>query len=255
MRAFEHSEMLVRVLREEKIGKANALNHGIEEAKGRVFLFTDDDVRFPSDWIREMAQPILSGPADAVAGGVELAEEIQEDWMTARHRELLASTERIDPEQPEHMVGANMAIAQCVFDEVPQFDPELGPGRLGLGEETLFFYQMQEAGFQIETAFDVTVRHHPDRSRLSCESWMDAARKSGRAGAYISYHWEHRRHSLPALYAGWMYYICLLYWKKNVGWKSNNENICIQEILLRRKIERIKKHLKENGKKSKYNKK
>jgi glycosyltransferase involved in cell wall biosynthesis len=255
MRAFEHSEMPVHVVREENQGLSHARNRGVDEAQGRVLLFTDDDVRFPSGWIQGMARPILNGPADAVAGGVELAEEVRKDWMTARHRELLASTERIDPEHPDRVVGANMAIGRHVFDKVPRFDPELGPGQLGLGGETLFSYQMQEAGFRIETAFNVAIRHHPDRSRLSRESWMDAARKSGRAGAYISYHWEHRRHSLPALYAGWMYYICLLYWKKSIGWKSNNENICIQEISLRRKIERIKKHLKENGKKSKYNKK
>lgn len=253
MRAFEHSEMPVHVVREENQGLSHARNRGVDEAQGRVLLFTDDDVRFPSGWIQGMARPILNGPADAVAGGVELAEEVRKDWMTARHRELLASTERIDPEHPDRVVGANMAIGRHVFDKVPRFDPELGPGQLGLGGETLFSYQMQEAGFRIETAFNVAIRHHPDRSRISRESWMDAARKSGRAGAYLSYHWEHRRYSLPALYAGWAYYVCLLYWRETMSGNDGKE--CpMQELLLRRKIHRVRQHMREYGSPHKYDK-
>jgi glycosyltransferase involved in cell wall biosynthesis len=254
MRAFDHPEMLVRVMREEKKGKANAVNCGIDRAQGRVFLFTDDDVRFPAGWIQGMAQPILDGPADAVAGGVELAREVQEDWMTARHREFLASTERIDPEQPEHMVGANMAIGEHVFDTIPRLDTELGPGRLGLGEETLLFYQIEAAEFQIETVFDVTVTHHPNQSRLTHEGWKRAAEKSGRAGAYLSYHWQHRQYTAPALYAGWIYYSIILWLRQTIStfWGGGTGGMPLREFHLRRKLSRVKQHIKESDREPKY---
>ena len=57
-----------RWLREPRSGKSRALNRGLREAKGEVLLFTDDDLRFPRQWIEPMMAPILAGEADAVAG-------------------------------------------------------------------------------------------------------------------------------------------------------------------------------------------
>jgi len=163
MRAFEHPRAAVRVLQEKSRGLSHARNCGVRAARGRVLLFTDDDVRVPEGWIEGMATPILEESADAVAGGVELSAASQRAWMTVRHRDLLASTERIDPECPERMVGANMAVSARVFEAVPGFDPALGPGRLGLGGETLFSLQLRAAGFRIVSAFEVAVRHCPER--------------------------------------------------------------------------------------------
>lgn len=254
MRAFTHPQMNVRVLREEKQGVCYARNRGIEEAQGRVLLFTDDDVRFPDDWLARMATPILNDQADVIAGGVELAEEIQKQWMTPRHRQLLASTEGIDPDRPERIVGANMAFSRRVFERIPGFNPELGPGQLGLGGETLLFLQVKEAEFRVATAFDVVLEHHPDPSRLTWDGWDTAARKSGRAGAYRSYHWRHRRHSLPALLAGWAYYTVYAWWKKAMGRYQGEAPMSVEEFLLRRKKYRVRQHLREYGRTQKYEK-
>jgi GT2 family glycosyltransferase len=201
-----------------------------------------------------MVSPILNEEADAVAGGVELAEEVCEDWMTPHHRSLLASTEQIDPTQPGRIVGANMAISREVFDKIPGFDPELGPGQLGLGGETLLVLQMREAGFRIETAFDVAVEHCPDTTRLTWGGWDEAARKAGRAGAYRSYHWKHRHYSFPALLAGWMYYTLRVWWREPIVGSRNRSQrgMDMEEFLLRRKKYRIRQHLREYGKEPKY---
>jgi glycosyltransferase involved in cell wall biosynthesis len=250
--SFEMSQMQVRGLREPTPGKSYALNRAISEASGDVLLFTDDDVRFPPDWIEGMVRPILSGTADAVAGGVELADEIQRQWMTPLTRAMLASTGRIDSDDPDRMVGANMAIARHVFSKISGFDPELGPGRIGLGEDTLLSWQLREAGFRIEAAFDVVVRHCPDQDRLSREAWEDKAKRGGKSGAYLNYHWEHRQHSFLALCAGWMYYVCRLYWKKALNEKGDKEECPMEEFVLRRKIYRIRQYLRMHGKPRKY---
>jgi glycosyltransferase involved in cell wall biosynthesis len=255
MQAFNHPRMDVRRIREEKTGLSNARNRGLQEARGEVLLFTDDDVRVPSGWIEGMVTPILRDEADAVAGGVELCREVQAQGTTPRHRSLLASTEQIDSSRPDRLVGANMAVARKVFDEVPKFDPELGPGQLGLGGDTLFSWQMREAGFRIETAFDVVVQHFPDLSRLTWEEWEETAKDAGRSGAYRSYHWEHRHYSLPALLAGWVYYTVRVWWKETVGaTEKSGTGMAIKEVLLRRRKHRIRQHLREYGSSPKYEK-
>jgi hypothetical protein len=92
---------------------------------------------------------------------------------------------------PGVVFGASMALSRRVLDKVPGFEPELGAGRLGSGEETLFAWQALQAGYRITAAFDVTVEHHPDPSRLSREAYLGAALKRGRAHTYLRYHWFH----------------------------------------------------------------
>lgn len=253
--SFEHPDMLVRGLSEPNPGKVRALNRAVSASSGKALLFTDDDVRFPEHWIERMSVPILQNTADAVQGGIEFAESINRDWVTPRHREICASTERLDADQPERLVGANMAIAKEVFDKIPMFDPELGPGgKYGIEEDTLLSLQMREAGFRIESAFDVSVVHYIDPSRLSFGGFEQMAEKQGRGSAYISYHWKHRGHSLPALLGGWAYYTVRLWWQRAVNQicESAEGGMPMNEFLLRRKIYRIRQHLREYGTPRKY---
>jgi hypothetical protein len=89
------------------------------------------------------------------------------------------------------MVSANMAIGRHVLDRVAAFDVELGPGALGFGEDALFSLQLLRAGFRIVSAFDATVEHHVDPSRLTRAGFREAAEHRGRTLAYRRHHWEH----------------------------------------------------------------
>jgi glycosyltransferase involved in cell wall biosynthesis len=180
----------IRLLREPRRGLAHARNTGLAAASGDVLVFTDDDVRPERDWLVRLSGPILAGQAEAVAGGVRLAPHLLRPWMSACHRAWLAATDDLDPRQPSRMVGANMAIARAVLARVPAFDPELGAGALGCGEETLFSLQLREAGFRIVAALDAIVVHHFEESRLDRAHWLAAARSMGRCDAYIAHHWE-----------------------------------------------------------------
>ena len=187
------TNMPVCMVYEERPGQALAHNAGLHVAHGEIILITDDDVRVPRDWITQMCKPILSGTADAVAGGVVLAPHLRRLWMSRpEFFVMLATTETIDPEDPERMVGANMAFSRRVLEKVPGFDPELGPGALGFAGETLFSYQLRRAGFRLVSAFHAQVEHHCDSSRLSHASYVSTVKKLGRAKAYIDYHWLHR---------------------------------------------------------------
>src|SRR5262249_44378174 len=148
-------------------------NTALAASAADIVLFTDDDVLVPPGWIAGMCAPILAGRADAVAGGVRIAAPLNRPWMEPFHRAILASSELAEPSAPRALTGANMAVARRVFERVPQFDPELGPGALGGWGDTLFSYQLVKAGFRLVAAFDVVADHQPDPDRLSRAAFAD----------------------------------------------------------------------------------
>lgn len=191
--------MPIRYVQEPRKGKGYAYNAGMAVARGRVFLFTDDGVRVPVDWIGGMCRPILDGKADAVAGGVafppDLAATLARPPFSSL-RDWFASTDGLDRNSPGMMVGANMAFHRHVLDQVPGFDVELGPGALGFYEGNLFSWQLLAAGYSIVGALDVVAEHHFDPARLTKEGLTDTGRKLGRSHAFVWYHWAHKKSRL-----------------------------------------------------------
>lgn len=186
-----------RVVREPRQGLSHARNRALTEVRGDLLLWTDDDVRVPKNWIAGMTRPIRNGEADAVAGGVRLAPHLQRPWMQPWHRAFLASSERIEDEPVDDMVGANMCFGRHVLEEVPRFDPRVGAGALGLSEESTFAHQLREAGFHIAPAFDIVVEHHFDSSRLLRSSFLSSARKLGRSMGYLHHTHFPERSTVP----------------------------------------------------------
>lgn len=197
--SFNFANLPIRYHYEPRQGMCYARNTAIAVSRGRMLLFTDDDVRPPHEWIEEMCAPILARRAEAVAGGVKIAPSLERPWMSRLHRIWLASTQGIDPEKPGRMTGANMAFSKKILKRVTGFDTELGPGGLGTHDETLFSFQIIEAGFRIIARLDIEAEHHFEPARLSRSSFLDAARKLGESSAYIAYHWAHDEVRLPRL--------------------------------------------------------
>lgn len=189
--SFSHPGMRTRHVIEELPGLSRGRNRALKEAEGDFLICTDDDVRPPSNWLITMLEPLVSDRVEAVCGGVRLAPGLQRPWMTGMHRSWLASTEWLDADNPRNMVGANMGFSRKILERVPGFDPELGAGALGSGEEGLFACQLIEAGYRIHNCLDVCVEHHFQTSRLHRESWLDAACKMGASQAYVGHHWRH----------------------------------------------------------------
>lgn len=205
VRASALETMPLRYVSEPRRGKGYAYNRGMAEADGDIFLFTDDDVRPPQNWILGMCELIRAGHADAVAGGVKLAPYLHRPWLTEKHARWLASTEFLPSGVPINLVGANMAFSRRVLEKVPQFDPELGPGATGMGDETLFSQQLSAAGYRIVMALDIVAEHHLHADRLTRSSFAVLARKLGASNAYISWHWAHDgpRFAAAALIRAW----------------------------------------------------
>ena len=176
----------LRRISEPRRGKSRALNTGVAAARGDFIAFIDDDVRPDAGWLEEIARPLTEGRADAVNGSVRIAPERVRPWMTATHRAWLAET-RPDREG----VGANLAVRREVLGVVPGFDPELGPGTLGLWEDTLFLAQVRSAGLRVTAAPEALAEHHFHETRLERSGWLKHAAAQGRSEAYVAWHWEH----------------------------------------------------------------
>lgn len=185
----------IRYLFEPKLGKSNALNSGIAVAQGDVLLFTDDDVAPDKNWLTKLATPLLRREWDGAVGRVELAKHLLRPWMDSSHRHRLAAPDITSSE----VIGANMGFHRSVFERIPTFDPELGPGASGLGEETLFALQFLEAGFRLTVIPEASVVHDPEPSRLLRREWLSGSQKHGRTKAYLTHHWEHRDLKMPRL--------------------------------------------------------
>ena len=190
----------LRYLYEPKKGLSNARNAGLASARSEFILFTDDDVLVAEDWIEQMVFPLVNDRCDAVTGQVTLAPHLLRPWMSPMHRLWLASSSDAElHEGKRELIGANMGFRRPVLERVPAFDPELGAGALGAGEETLFGWQLSQAGFRIECVPNARVVHQLDVARLQRDFWLDGACKRGRTEAYLCYHWEHADIRAPRL--------------------------------------------------------
>ena len=248
-------ELPLRVLHQTRRGKGYALNVGIAASRGEVLLFTDTDIRVPAGWVWGMTHSILTGRADAVAGGVHLAPELCRPWMQGQHRAWMADTSVLNQQQPEALIGANMALARRVFERVPMFDPELGPGSdLGSCEESLYSLQLREAGYRIVGAFHTSVEHHFDSSRLTRQSFLSRARIEGRCAAYIAHHWKHEivKHPRWELLLLWCK-VWLQRWPERACWPFA-EGLPLREMNRRSRLHFVQQYLRERGRARKYSK-
>jgi len=185
-------KIALRYCLEPNVGLSYARNRALTELHGRALLLTDDDMRFPTNWLEGMCGNILNGSCDIVAGGVRIADHLVRPWFTKYHRNVLAETTKVEQTYPQWPFGGNMAFSNAVLDAVPRFDEELGAGRLGYSEDTLFACQLHDAGYRMSTALDVCVEHNFEPSRLLRSSFTDDAKKRGQSDAYLKRHWIHQ---------------------------------------------------------------
>jgi glycosyltransferase involved in cell wall biosynthesis len=195
VRVVEEAKTLddtLRYIREPERGLSRARNAGLRAATGAVLLFTDDDVIVAPDWALEMVRPLFDGRYDVVTGRIIAAQHLQRPWMKSMHRTTLALTEgECDDSNQLEVFGASMGFGRHVLTHVSEFDPALGAGALGFGEETLFVWQLREAGFRVGYVEAARAVHDFSPARLTRASLLQAAQQRGRSMAYMRHHWQH----------------------------------------------------------------
>jgi glucosyl-dolichyl phosphate glucuronosyltransferase len=159
-----------RFLKENKLGKSHALNTAIVEAKGNVLAFTDDDVLFAPDYVRSIRAVFTTIPADAAQGRVVLdCEAGWPKWLDETYASMADYRDYGQEVVPLKgtLCGTNMVIRKQLFEEVGGFSPELGPGAIGVFEDTEISLRMSEKGHRLMYAPQILIRHQWARDRLT----------------------------------------------------------------------------------------
>ena len=159
---------------ESKQGLSHARNHGIRKARGRVLLFTDDDVCPHSDWVSQILKGIRAQECDACGGYIApLWEAEPPKWLTPALYGFLAV--RIDEAGPKKVLqtndlpyGANMAFRRNVFDQVGLFDTTRGRtgNVLASGEDGEMFERILSAGLSVMYFPKARVKHRVEAFRM-----------------------------------------------------------------------------------------
>jgi glycosyltransferase involved in cell wall biosynthesis len=123
----------IRPVREERLGRSVALNAGMRSARGRVLLFTDDDVSIDPGWIESYVRLFERHPDVDLAGGAiyPIPKSLAwPPWFSERALVALGSIEFEGGERPltdrENLWGANMAARRELFDRLGTWDEALG---------------------------------------------------------------------------------------------------------------------------------
>ena len=82
------------------------------------------------------------------------------------------------------LCGTNMVVRAEVFQKTGGFAPELGPGGIGVYEDTEIFLRMRQAGCRLIYAPQILVRHQWARDRLTKSFLRTRFFRHGRVYAY-----------------------------------------------------------------------
>jgi len=165
-----------RYIFEGKQGLSHARNRGVQEARGEIISFLDDDVVVDKGWLVsvvagfEQYDPMILGGRVLIDGNVQLPR-----WLSARHQGPLGGFDM----GPIPIIagtaggggvgiGANMSFNRKVFDQYGLFDLRLGRvgSKLGMGEETDLYRRVKGRGERCVYYPDAVVYQVPLPERL-----------------------------------------------------------------------------------------
>lgn len=178
----------IRSVLQPVAGLSNARNAGIANARGRVILWTDDDVLLDEDWLRAHLEAFEAHPEVAIFGGraVPHYQEPRMDWFVKNEGSLgslLAIRDNRDWTEirPGQLpFGLNYAVRRDVQLRHP-YDPDLGvaPGRRIGGEESTMLKAALSEGAKGHWVWDATVYHLIPLQRQSLSYVLDYYRSQG----------------------------------------------------------------------------
>jgi glucosyl-dolichyl phosphate glucuronosyltransferase len=160
---------------EKRQGKSFALNTGIENARGTILAFTDDDVIVDSGWLDETLRIFDTTQCVGVAGKiVPLWNSKKPSWLTSEgpyklHLAIVSYDLGDDVcEIRAPALGANISLKKEVFEKYGMYRTDLGPtaGSEVRGEDTEFCWRLLRAGERIIYAPKAIVFHPVDMQRI-----------------------------------------------------------------------------------------
>ena len=186
--AAAHPDLQLRYVFESNQGLSYARNRGIEEAKGEIIAFVDDDERIVEEFVSAYVELFASHPDAMSAGGKIVAEYPtgRPRWMSKYTEQPIANPmdfgKSIKP-FPKGRIpgGGNMAMRRSVFDKIGQFDTSLGRTGKQLigGEESDLFERIEAAGMACYYVPRAVMYHIIPESKLTIDYFRRLAFNTG----------------------------------------------------------------------------
>jgi glycosyltransferase involved in cell wall biosynthesis len=176
--SFASSRSLpLRYILESNQGLSHARNKGVQEARGEIISFLDDDVIVTEDWLKEIDAAFQRYSPLCVGGKVRLKVDfVRPSWWgewcdPALGRFDKGDTVIIGDTSYRGLIGigANLSFCRSVFQKYGLFRTDLGRKgtQLLMGEETELVQRMRQAGELTIYCPKALVYHCPAIDRIS----------------------------------------------------------------------------------------
>ena len=189
----------VKYFLEPNQGVSFAKNKGIEESRGDVIAFTDDDVVIEKGWLINLIGTFKQYKADAVGGRIiPVYPDGTPEWIK-ENKDILAgpvvaydrgesiiSYQTIKP--VTEPVGANMAFKRELFIKFGSFRTDIGPGTGTIvGEDTEFCTRfIKDPNVNTLYCGKAIIFHPVEKSRMTLKYYLKWKFASGRSEAIAS---------------------------------------------------------------------
>lgn len=199
----------LRYVVEEEVGLSAARNRAIQEARGQILCFLDDDAEPEAEWLEWLVLGFAASPSVMCVGGtiVPVYEAAPPVWFS-QGLELIFKPEilGVDLHQvtyPYYPYGANFSIRSEAVKHVGTFNTSLGyKGRdLIPCEETEFLLRIEKAGYEIFMEPRAVVRHIIPANRLTRDYLRLRQYAYGKGCTLVKYFHQNQPYEDAALFS------------------------------------------------------
>ena len=186
--AAAHPELHLRYTFEPRQGLSHARNRGIEESRGEIVAFVDDDEHIVEEFVEAYVE-LFNNHQDAMSAGGKIIADYpagRPHWMSSYTEQPIANPmdfgESIKP-FPKGRIpgGGNMAMRRCIFEKIGTFDTTLGRTGKQLigGEESDLFERMAAHAMRCYYVPRAVMYHIIPESKLTHEYFSRLAYNTG----------------------------------------------------------------------------
>jgi glycosyltransferase involved in cell wall biosynthesis len=180
----QHALMEVRYLFVAQQGKSFALNTAIQQARGEIIAFTDDDVTFDPNWLASLKRGLDELDCIAVGGKIiPVWNGPLPSWFQWEGQQAVVHLDLGErPKELNFAIGANAAFRREAFEKYGLFETKVGVSAESAAsyEDDEFGHRLIRGGEKIMYVPEAIVYHPVAPHRLTKAYFRRWFRDSGR---------------------------------------------------------------------------